>query len=37
MSKRIPIHPPSTAPTVKVKGGLAVMRVTLDMRSIALQ
>ena len=35
--KCIPSHPPSTAPKMKVKGGLALMRVTPDMRSIALQ
>jgi hypothetical protein len=35
--KRIPSHPPSTAPTMKVKSGLAVMRVILDMPSIVLQ
>jgi len=37
VSKRIPLHPPSTAPTMNVKGGVTVMRVTLDMCSITLQ
>ena len=37
VSKRIPLHPPSTAPTLKVTGGLAVTRAALDMRGITLQ
>jgi len=37
VSKRTSLHSPCTVPTLKVKGGLAVMRVTLYMRSITLQ